>query len=474
MKLEIRNLGVIEEAKIDIKPLTVFIGPNNAGKTWLAYTFAGILGGYGWSQYLRAYIAGEVQDLYPRLDSAIQQVLEGGDARIDLVQFVEEYGELYINSVAKLAKRWMREFMRTGRFSFESLEVHIELAELKEEAKAKILQYSLNTLEEIGQERRKAPLNVLKEPGSPEMYLYISTEGNSSEQPPVKVIKDLVAVNIFNALLKAFFTDKPIFPTERTTFIIYPFSDARKPGIQKRRTNEEPLDEQGGRLLSGPASFFLSMIETTFAMDSLDREEREEEARNNEPVRTYIQLAQLLERQILQGIIDFSTPEPGPKRDILFQTNNDITLEIPIASSMVKELSSLVLYLRYLAEPGDWLIIDEPEMNLHPAAQLQVIEFLAMLVNAGLRVLITTHSTYMIDHLTNLMEAYKHTNQDAIVEMFLLEQKEAFISQEKVSAYLVEDRTVKNILEPEGAIDWRTFSDVTRLVERIHFELLGE
>ena len=42
MKLEIRNLGVIEEAKIDIKPLTVFVGPNNAGKTWLAYTFSGI------------------------------------------------------------------------------------------------------------------------------------------------------------------------------------------------------------------------------------------------------------------------------------------------------------------------------------------------------------------------------------------------------------------------------------------------
>jgi predicted ATPase len=37
MKLEILNLGVIEKAEIDIKPLTLFVGPNNAGKTWLAY-----------------------------------------------------------------------------------------------------------------------------------------------------------------------------------------------------------------------------------------------------------------------------------------------------------------------------------------------------------------------------------------------------------------------------------------------------
>jgi len=58
---------------------------------------------------------------------------------------------------------------------------------------------------------------------------------------------------------------------------------------------------------------------------------------------------------------------------------------------MVKELSPLVLYLRYLALPGELLIIDEPEMNLHPEAQVKMIEFIAMLINAGLRVLVTTH-----------------------------------------------------------------------------------
>jgi predicted ATPase len=141
---------------------------------------------------------------------------------------------------------------------------------------------------------------------------------------------------------------------------------------------------------------------------------------------------------------------------------------------MVKELSPLVLYLRHLARPGELLIIDEPEMNLHPAAQVKIIEFLAMLVNAGLHVLITTHSTYVVDHLVNLMDAQKHRNQDAIVEMFLLEQKEAFLAQEKVGVYLVEDGKISNVLDPEGNIDWSTFSNVTALVERIHFELLGE
>ena len=43
MKVSVRNLGVIKEAEFDVKPFTVFIGPNNAGKTWLAYALAGIL-----------------------------------------------------------------------------------------------------------------------------------------------------------------------------------------------------------------------------------------------------------------------------------------------------------------------------------------------------------------------------------------------------------------------------------------------
>ena len=44
-------------------------------------------------------------------------------------------------------------------------------------------------------------------------------------------------------------------------------------------------------------------------------------------------------------------------------------------------------------------------MNLHPEAQAKMTEFLAMLVKAGLRVLITTHTPYMLDHLSNLIRA---------------------------------------------------------------------
>ena len=36
LELEVTNFGPIVEAKIDLRPLTVFVGPSNTGKSYLA------------------------------------------------------------------------------------------------------------------------------------------------------------------------------------------------------------------------------------------------------------------------------------------------------------------------------------------------------------------------------------------------------------------------------------------------------
>jgi AAA ATPase domain len=470
MRIKVRNLGVIDEAEITLKPLTILIGPNNAGKTWLAYLVASILGPYGWAQYSNAYFADQVRDVYPILDEAIDRVLDGGDATIDLVQFIEESGEEYVNNIAAFARQWMRDYMSTALVNFENLEVRISLEEVKEEAKKEVVNYSMNRKFGVGRGKRRPLLNAVKEPGSTAMYVYTSTEEDTSEKPPRSAIKEFVAGNTFEEFRRAFFSDKVIFPAERTTYITYPF-DGEEIKLKGNLASDRPLNERRGRLLNGAISSFLSMIHNTYLMSLLDKKEREEEARNNEAIDTYMHLARLLE-DIMGGSLYLPDPEPGLQRQIIFQTTNNVALEIPIASSMVKELSSLVLYLRYFSELGDWLIIDEPEMNLHPEAQVKMMEFLTILVNAGLRVLITTHSPNMVDHLENLIRAAEHDEEDqiSIASEFFLHRSDAFILQEDVSIYLVDQGRTGNILK-EGKINWGTFADVSDRVARIHYQL---
>ncbi len=70
---------------------------------------------------------------------------------------------------------------------------------------------------------------------------------------------------------------------------------------------------------------------------------------------------------------------------------------------MVSELAPLILFLKYLVRPGDLLILEEPESHLHPAAQRQLARGIVRLVNAGVKVLITTHSDLFVSQVNNLM-----------------------------------------------------------------------
>ena len=73
------------------------------------------------------------------------------------------------------------------------------------------------------------------------------------------------------------------------------------------------------------------------------------------------------------------------------------------SSSMVSELAPVVLYLRHVVQPGEVLIIEEPESHLHPAMQVEFIRLLAAAVRSGVRVMLTTHSEWVLEELANLV-----------------------------------------------------------------------
>ena len=114
-------------------------------------------------------------------------------------------------------------------------------------------------------------------------------------------------------------------------------------------------------------------------------------------------IAKVLEADVLTGQI-ITKPSPTGYPEFLYRpqaTKQDISLTR--SSSMVSELAPFVLFLRGLVRSSDTLIIEEPEAHLHPAAQTEMAATLARLVRAGVKVLVTTHSDFMLQEIGNLM-----------------------------------------------------------------------
>ena len=473
MKAQIENLGAIHKAEIDVKPLTVFVGPNNTGKTWTVYTLAAILGSYGRDRYTEEYVSGEIIDLYPPIDSAVKHLSDEGNAKIDLVEFFIEYGNKYLNNLAIHMPKWMGAFLGSQRASFSKLKLSINLsdAELKKIIPKTILKLPIKSGLSIG--KRGALLNAIKKKGEPEIYFYTKEqESKLDEKMHPSVIKDFVASIVFRGIHRAIYSRVYYFAAERTSLVSLANSIRE---VHRKEIPEGELKDAGGdtpnsTALAIPVGGLLEIITQARFTGSL--ENRLKESKKEPLISNYLKSAELLQ-EILGGNLDFTKPDACIDRELIFNYNSEVTisLDLAVVSSMVKDLSALVLYLQYIAMPGDLLVIDEPEMNLHPKAQVELIELLSILVNSGLNILITTHSPYVVDHLTNLMKAYSHKDADHIKDKFYLKRKEAFISSRDVSVYLFEKNTAKSILNKSGRIDWETFSSVSEQVSQLYFEL---
>lgn len=115
-------------------------------------------------------------------------------------------------------------------------------------------------------------------------------------------------------------------------------------------------------------------------------------------------LAAQLEDDTLAGRIQAKSPSPAGYPEFVYRpsiSSQDIRLNR--VSSMVSELAPVVLFLRAGVNGGDTLIIEEPEAHLHPAAQTQMAATLGRLIRAGVRVVVTTHSDWLLKEIGNLM-----------------------------------------------------------------------
>ena len=115
-------------------------------------------------------------------------------------------------------------------------------------------------------------------------------------------------------------------------------------------------------------------------------------------------VAKFIEDELIRGKLDVSTSTKfGHPVFEYAPSNMKRSMELDLASSMVSELAPIVVIVRSYLNPYDLLIVEEPEAHLHPGALPLVAKCLAMLVRNNVRVLITTHSDWLLKSLRNLI-----------------------------------------------------------------------
>ena len=122
-------------------------------------------------------------------------------------------------------------------------------------------------------------------------------------------------------------------------------------------------------------------------------------------------------------------------------------LTIGESASSVRSLLDIYFYLKYVAKPGHMLMIDEPELNLHPESQRNLARLIALLVNYGVRVYITTHSDYIIKEFNTLL-MLNHRKENSRIKNLMIEKgyaEEGLLSPMKIKMFISEKA---NILLP--------------------------
>lgn len=466
MKIKLLNLGSIKEAEVDLRPLTVIIGPNNSNKTYIAYSIYGL-----WINQLDAfYFSSEILEKIEFTNQADHWSL-----KIDR-HFYDVISEIVQKSASEFSGIKLQSFFQdsSGKI-FEKTKFSIEISE--DDIKTAIEKVLEDTIEYRGSLASLGIKKIERSENNNEILFY------QEKEDKINNYKDIVFLNFVAAVVKFSFSDALPLPAERNAFInTYKMLGNRRYKLLKgnqrelltqgrinRRINRdrqlELLKEQGDIRYPQPVEDFLDFL------TDIELENKPDPVAKNK--NDFQKLADQIEKYIQNNNKTIFKKTKIGGREIKVSVKRSLEIDLYNASSSIKQLAPLLLYLRYRAKSGDFLVIDEPEMNLHPESQVKLLESLAILVNLGVRILLTTHSPYLMAHLNNIVNG-NHQNPQLLAEqakLLYLQDSRAFLKMEQVSAYEMKNNQLLSLHDPEYGIRWDTLSDVSVDIQQKFFAI---
>ena len=387
--IEVQNFGPIEQAEIDLRPLTVFVGESNTGKTYLAALIYALYGSFsGFARF--PWLHQDVMDLHLMMrdsrcpkDEEITETLEklrSSDLPFkfsDLPQRIRSELQSSLNDSEIFSNQLKRCF---GLGSVSDLVRFTGSSDNKLKVSLKVCEKN-QTLWSVGAQDFGSGVTVK---GTVNENLIICSE-------EIGFPKEMLGIEDFEARLRQYSWngEKVCYLPAARSGLMQSHSVIATSLIERvTRTGLEHSPEI--RAFSGMIADFLKLI-IHYNKENGDSDEM-------------IRVAKALEDEVLCGEIEVNRSVPNGYPEFLYRPwEAKRALQMSHSSSMVSELAPLVLFLRSVVRPGDLLIIEEPESHLHPNAQTKIAHTLARLIRVGVRVVITTHSEWLLQEIGNLI-----------------------------------------------------------------------
>lgn len=184
--------------------------------------------------------------------------------------------------------------------------------------------------------------------------------------------------------------------------------------------------------------------------------------------------------KIIEGNISVDRAEAIGMADISYSHKSGENIPMYLSSSMVNQLSTLYLYFKYWMEKeNNFLIIDEPEMNLHPAKKIEVLELLMHFASEN-KLLMATHSNTLAKTIINYLHLFDLRDKGVDTKAFIEANElgmdsEINLSSNDVGIYYFNGKTIIPYkYDDDSNIHFGTFSEVEELQSKQFEYILDE
>lgn len=379
MKIKINELGAIKEGVIDLsKNLTVFCGPNGTGKTYMAYLI------YAITRLNNKSIGLPLQDNWVKAALTEKQF----EMPIN-TESLWNFRNSELNKVKSTL--WNLFSIPENKSDIFFQKTEITILETHEEFTQKFQELTFETQLNL----YSFSFIVSKQQNSNTIKVVVNDNGIKNEE--FTNFMEIVFLSRLYSFL-AFYpiSNSIIFPVERNS--IYTFS---KELSIKRNEAYDHIEAIANKKDADLIDLYFKRS-TRYPQPIKDclqmADDLEFKQKINSP---YYNFATEIETELLKGKVIITK-----EGSVAFASDKATKLQqlsFHQSSSIVKTLASLVIYLKHEAQHNDLVIIDEPEVNLHPDNQIKLARIFARLINKGLRLIVSTHSDYIVREFNNLI-----------------------------------------------------------------------